>query len=258
MNYKEMLEKLEAFRDLLERHNKTKFSSDKEAQSLRREVYIRYGELEDIIERFAGRQEICVEVLGVKQPAIYANYIEAGYLSGRTFYSHQGYTQLLKIIGRVRQLAEDPSLPRDEHSVNSVIQVLGRFRECCQYLKETPGNEGDVQDIVWIMLRSHFDRVEREDNLPKFGVKSYKPDFGIPELRVLIEVKYIGAKTRPADIQEEILADIQGYLADQSRYDGIIILTYDGAHKLLDPRKFIEDLRSVDGIIDVLVVPGVG
>jgi hypothetical protein len=108
------------------------------------------------------------------------------------------------------------------------------------------------------MLRAHFDRLDREDTLPKFGVKGYKPDFGVPELKTLVEVKFIGERTVVAQIQEEILADIPGYLSDHARYDAIIVFVYDAAHKLRDSRKFIEDLRSVEGIVDVVVVPGVG
>jgi hypothetical protein len=119
-----------------------------------------------------------------------------------------------------------------------------------------PATEADVQDVVWIMLRSHFDRVDREDTLPRFGSKNYRPDFGVPEFHTLIEVKFIGEKTQVGRIQEEILADIPGYLADQARYTGLVIFIYDAAHKLRDPRKIIDDLRSVDGVIDVLVIPG--
>jgi hypothetical protein len=108
------------------------------------------------------------------------------------------------------------------------------------------------------MLRSHFDRVDREDTLPRFGAKNYRPDLGIPESRQLIEVKFIGDKTSLPEIQESIIADIPGYLTGNSRFDTVIILVYDYAHKLRDPKKFIEDLRSVDGIADVLVIPGIG
>jgi hypothetical protein len=108
------------------------------------------------------------------------------------------------------------------------------------------------------MLRSHFDRVDREDTLPRFGAKNYRPDFGIPELRQLIEVKFIGDKTSLPEIQESIIADIPGYFTGNSRFDAVIILVYDYAHKLRDPRKFIEDLRTVDEITDVLVIPGIG
>jgi hypothetical protein len=113
-----------------------------------------------------------------------------------------------------------------------------------------------VQDIVWVMLRAQYDRVDKEATLPRFGAKSYKPDFGVPEVRVLVEVKFIGAKTDIAQIQEEILADAIGYVHQNPHYDAMLVLVYDHAQRLRDPRKFIEDLRSVDYIADVLVVPG--
>jgi hypothetical protein len=258
MDYKDALRRLEEFRALIEEYKGRMYSSDKETQSLARRLYEKYGEVENIIEQFAGRSEIAVPIHGEAKPVVYPNLIEAGYLSGRSIHAHEGYTQLLKIIGKVRQLAEDPVVPRDEQSLSGVVRVLGRFRECCQYLRETPTNERDVQDIAWIMLRSHFDRVDREDTLPRFGVKNYRPDFGIPELRTLIEIKFVGEKTRVPDIQEEILGDVPGYLTDQARYDSLIICVYDAAHKLRDPRKFIEDIRKVEGIVDVIVVPGLG
>jgi len=258
MNYSDALTKLEAFRELVEAHNKTKYSSDEAAKAQARRVYEAYGEIQEIVDMFAPKERIEVPIAGSRKPAVYSNYIEAGYLSGRSFHSHQGYTQLLSIIGRVRCLAEDPEPSRDKHSITGVVQVLNRFRECCQYLLEPPSNERAVQDIVWIMLRSHYDKLDREDMLPRFGVKKYAPDFGIPELGLLLEVKYIGEQTRLRDVQEEILADVPGYLADRSGYTGIVVFVYDAAQKLRDPRKFIEDLRSVSGIVEVLVIPGLG
>lgn len=260
MNYKEALEKLEHFRELIDRYQPKMHSSDDEAQKLRRQVYEAYGSVEDIIERFVGRSYIQVSIHGNSNPTVYPNLIEAGYLSGRSIHTWQGYTQLLKVIGKVRALAENPrmTLPRDEQSISGVVRALSMFRECCQYVKSIPSTERDVQDLIWIMLRSHFDRLDREDTLPKFGIKNYRPDFGIPDLRTLIEIKFVGEKTNPTSIQEEALADLPGYLADQSRYDGVVLFVYDASHKLRDPRKFIDDLRSVEGVIDVVVVPGLG
>ena len=255
MDYKSILIKLEELRDLIEKRNN---SLDEENKSkLKLQIYEKYGEVEDVIERLAGRMD--VKVTGHQGAIItYPNFIEAGYLSGRTNYAHQGYAQLVKVIGKARQLAENPLEIRDERSIGNVVQILQRFRECCQYVRTSPENERDVQDIVWIMLRSHFDRLDREATLPKFGLKEYVPDFGIPELRTLIEVKYIGDKTKPSSIQEEILADIPGYLSEQGNYDGIVVFVYDAGQKLRDPRSFIEDLKHIEGIIEVIVIPGVG
>lgn len=255
MNFKNILIKLEDLRNLIEKRNDS--SDEENKRELKQQIYEKYGEVEDVIERFVGRME--VKVPGHQGATlIYPNFIEAGYLSGRTNYAHQGYTQLVKVIGKVRQLAENPLEIRDERSIGNVVQILQRFRECCQYVRTPPENEKDVQDIVWIILRSHFDRLDRESTLPKFGLKSYIPDFGIPELRTLIEVKYIGGKTKPSSIQEEILADIPGYLSGQGNYDGIVVFVYGAAQKLRDTRSFIEDLKHTEGIIEVIVIPGVG
>jgi hypothetical protein len=51
-------------------------------------------------------------------------------------------------------------------------------------------NEREVQDILWLMLRSVFDDVVDEDTLPRLGHSTYRADFGIPSLRLLVEVKY--------------------------------------------------------------------
>jgi len=253
MDYKDAPAKLEALRAAMDKHRSNAGSAPKDYEQL----CILYGEAEETIRRFSVDSKVEVpQHHGGLKPAVYPNFIEAGYLSGRTIHVHQGYTQLLKIIGRVRQAATDPNVPQPPPSVTALVQTLGRFRECCQYIQVPPKNERDVQDILWIMLRSQYDRVDREDTLARFGAKAYKPDFGIPDLQTLIEVKFIGDKSDISAIQEEILADVPGYL-NETPFSGIIELVYDHAHRLRDPRKFVEDLRSVDGIIDVLVVPGI-
>jgi hypothetical protein len=223
------------------------------------ELTMLYGELEEVIVKYSGGpKRIVVEGhrpnAGVEYPTVFA----AGFLSGRTMFTHQGLTELLTVVGKLRRDASDPTgTPTPPASVTQLIQILNRFRECCQYVKAPPSDEREIQDLIWIMLRSTFERVDREDTLPKFGAKTYRPDFGVPDVGVLVEAKYIGSKTTPAAIQEEILADVPGYLRAGSAYKHIIVIVYDAAHKLRDPRKFMEDLRTVDGILDVLVVPGI-
>ena len=257
MNHDEVIAKLEELRKVMEQYNGKMYESSDEAKALHGRLVSLYGEVADVIEQFEGRAEIVIPG-GHGTKSVFPNYIEAGYLSGRTMHTHQGYTQLLKVIGKVRAQASRMPRPRDESSVSLLLRILGRFRECCQYLREPPADERAVQDVVWIMLRSQFDRVDREGTLPKFGLKSYRPDFGVPEVRTLVEVKFIGDKTDPARTQDELLADVPAYLTNQSAYDGIVIVVYDAAHKLRDPVPFVEDLRRVEGVLDVIVVPGIG
>jgi hypothetical protein len=251
MNYKEALKNLKKFKALADKKNNlTKADNE--------QLYMQYGAIEEVINRFGGVGKVEVPQDHGLKPVIYNNFIEAGYLSGRTFHTHQGYSQLLKVIGKIKQLAKDPDIPHHEVSITHLIQTVRRFRECCQYIKNPPQDEKEVQDILWIMLRSQFERVEREETLPKFGAKAYRPDFGIPDLGVLIEVKFIGKKTRATSIQEEILADIPGYLNEATSYQSVIELIYDYSQQLRDSKAFVDALRSVNGIVEVVVIPGIG
>jgi hypothetical protein len=163
MDYPSALEKLEHLRALIETYMPIWSRSTPESKELRDRICEAYGEVEEIIERVDGRREIDVPPLqGGMAPTVYPNFVEAGFLSGSTIHMYQGHSQLLKIIGKVRRLATDPSLLRDEASVALLLRTLNRFRECCQYVREPPQNEHEVQDFVWIMLRSHFDRVDRK------------------------------------------------------------------------------------------------
>ena len=254
MDYTTALQKLEALRLAIEED----LTGSSRTTEQRHQLYMLYGECEEIIRRFTADAHIRVPQGYGAPPVEYPNFIEAGFLSGRSIHSSAGYAQLVKVIGKVREAARYPGGLPIPQSVDNLIQTLRRFRECCQFIKTPPRSESEVQDILWIMLRSHHDRVDRENTLPRFGTKAYKPDFGIPGVATLVEVKFVGEKTELGAIQEEICADVPGYLSEASLYTGIIELVYDYAQKMRDSRPFIEDLRKVEGILDVIVVPGIG
>lgn len=251
MDYQQALQKLERLRQGME---PLRGGGGSPEQAY--EIGILYGEVAELVERLIGVDRIEVQ-MDRGGPAVFRNFIEAGYLSGRLGHQQSGYMQLLKVIGKVKQLAEADPLPLLPPSLPTLLQTLNRFRQCCEYV-QPPRNEKEVQDIVWIMLRSQFDRVDRENMLPTFGLKAYRPDFGLPDLGTFVEIKFIGAATSPKDIQEEIQADVPGYLQKSGQYTGIVVLIYDAAQKLRDDRKLVEDLRKVEGILDVIVIPGVG
>lgn len=243
------LKKLEKLRD----GYKNMIKSDSGSEDVE-ELQMLYGEVSDLILGITGTSKIEVPGHG-NTVSVYPNYISAGLLSGRTHFRHQGYTEILSVVGKVRGLVNDPSVIEIPPTIPNLIQTLNKFRAACQY-HQSLKSEKEVQDIIWIMLRPQYEMLEKEVVLPKFGVKNTKPDFGIPDLRTLIEVKYIGDSTKPGDIQEEIFADVPSYLSDQSKYDKIVVVVYDNAHKLKDNKKFIEAIRSVEGIIDVIVIEG--
>ena len=215
-----------------------------------------YGELEDVIDALMPPNPVEIRFIN-GTGLVYKNQIDAGFVAGRVEYQSGGYQELLKVAGKLRQRIANPSISRDERSITTTLASLRRFRECTQYLAQPPANERDVQDIIWIMLRAQFDRVEREETLPRFGVKAYRPDFGVPDLRLLLEVKFIGSSTQVGNLQDQLLADLQGYIDGNPRYSSVILFVYDHAHKLRDPTKFEVDLRRIEEVADVIVIPGV-
>ena len=251
------LEKLLELRKLVDRVLEIGHGSADDGRSVHESLCLLYGELAEVFEQVVGVRKIPVPPNG-SGAVSYPNYFEAAFMSGRTFYYGQGRNELLKIIGAMqRKIADLGNRPLDEPSISGVVSTLRRLRECCQYVRDVPRDERSVQDLVWIILRSQFDRLEREETLPRFGAKQYRPDFGIPDLHLLVEVKFIGVSTKTGDIQDEVLADVRGYLGEHTTFDSMVVLVYDHAHKLRDPVPFIEACRGVDGIVDVIVIPGI-
>ncbi len=160
-------------------------------------------------------------------------------------------------FGHWERFPVSPAGREADCTATGVLKVLGRFRACCQHFAGSLSSEAEVQRMLWVMLRAHCDRVIKEENLRKLGEKGYRPDFGIPEARVLVEAKFISEKTKTQKIQDEILADVPGYLVGNNDYDCIVFLVYDAAQKLKDSWRFVEDISSVKGVLKVIVIPGV-
>ena len=141
-------------------------------------------------------------------------------------------------------------------SPSFVSSILMRFEASMRRWKpEWPvSNEKEVQDILWLTLRSYFDDLVDEETLPKFGHSSYKPDFGIPPLSLLIEVKYVRQQEDFKKIEKEIMQDSIGYLTNNQQYKNIIVFIYDNSGSVQEHNITRRDLIKVKGIEDVIIV----
>lgn len=115
-------------------------------------------------------------------------------------------------------------------------------------------SEREVQDILYLMLRPVFLDVEDEDALPKFGHSTYRADFGIPSLSLLIEVKYARSAAAFKDIEKEVLEDIVPYLQTPERYNRIIVFIYDDSASVQVHETTARALRRAPGIAGVVIV----
>jgi hypothetical protein len=121
------------------------------------------------------------------------------------------------------------------------------------------GSEREVQDILWLVLRSVFDDVVDEETLPKIGHSSYRADFGLPRLGVLIEVKFARKAEDFKKFEQEVMVDSIGYLAKTDRYREIVVFIYDDSSSVEQHDLTSRTLMDLQGISDVIIVsrPGV-
>jgi len=113
--------------------------------------------------------------------------------------------------------------------------------------------EREVQDVVWMMLRAICPDLEDEDTLPKFGHSTYRADFGIPSLGLLIEVKFATSAADFKSIEKQVLEDVVPYLRNPGRYRELLIFIYDDSCSVQNHDTTIRALTSIPGITDVVI-----
>ncbi len=115
-------------------------------------------------------------------------------------------------------------------------------------------SEREVQDIVWVMLRSVFDDLVDEEPLRRVGHSSYRCDFGLPRLGVLVEIKYARTPDDFKKIEKEIIQDSVGYLHDRTTYTKLVVFIYDASCSVQEHDITQSALRALPDIIDVVIV----
>ena len=144
--------------------------------------------------------------------------------------------------------------------IGRLVQILDTFPHLLKrdyaYLKRELQDEGDVQRILWTMLRTHYPDLIDEEFLCKFGLKHYKDDFGIPSLATIVEAKVVKQSTDLKRLQEEMMVDVLGYFASPNIYRNLVFFIYNMANRLID-NSLVTDLLRLDPVAAVVIVPGI-
>lgn len=115
-------------------------------------------------------------------------------------------------------------------------------------------SEREVQDILWLILRSVFDDVVDEETLPKVGHSTYRADFGLPRLGVLVEAKYARSASDFKKIEKEVMEDSVAYLRNAGPYKEIVVFIYDESASVQEHDMTAAALRELDNVSDVIIV----
>ena len=102
-----------------------------------------------------------------------------------------------------------------------IIEILSNFREATKKVtqdrrkdhgKYQIRDEYDVQDLLYVIVKTIFPKLREEDPTPKVGSKSNRIDLILREEGILIEVKMIKeGDTNETKFVEELKTDIQSY-----------------------------------------------
>jgi hypothetical protein len=114
-------------------------------------------------------------------------------------------------------------------------------------------NEHDVQNILYLILRSCFEDTEYEDPTPKFGSGSSRLDLKIPSQGVIVEAKFARKESDFPKIEDEIKVDSVDYIKS-TPYKKIIVFIYDNSSSVQVHQRTINALKQIESIQDVIVV----
>jgi hypothetical protein len=146
---------------------------------------------------------------------------------------------------------------------NHVVAVLENFEAAMRRWRwdldtlRTPikwqiTQEREIQDILWLILRSYFPDVVDEDTLPKLGHSTYRADFGIVFLKLIIEAKYATSRDDFKKIEKEVQEDCVPYLRDL-RYESIIVFIYDESSSVQEHDTTRRALLEIPGVVGVVI-----
>jgi hypothetical protein len=150
--------------------------------------------------------------------------------------------------------AEKLLLEERSSAIRKSIRILENLPDLQTRINTAFKNEKDVQDFLFPILKSHFPELQEEDYLSKFAGTASKPDFGIENLGIAFEIKYISQRKNFKELSKEINDDSRQYFGKKSPFKTMIVLIYNGASKPT-PVGFIHDIESVDVISRVIISP---
>lgn len=104
-------------------------------------------------------------------------------------------------------------------------------------------DEYDVQDLLYVILKSMFPKMLQEENTPQVGGKTERTDFMFKEFGIILEIKMIKESDKDEkEFIKQIKVDIESYYRENPKY--IIFFIYDPQKKTINNNNFY-DLQSI-------------
>lgn len=130
------------------------------------------------------------------------------------------------------------SILNNFHNANKVI-TRDRRKDHNEYIIK---DEYDVQDLLHVIFKSIYPKIESEENTPKVGGTTARADFIFKEFEIVLEIKMIKQTDRDEkNFIEQIKVDILSYYRYKPKY--MIFYIYDPLDKTKNEQNF-KDLEK--------------
>jgi hypothetical protein len=180
-----------------------------------------------------------------------------------SFYGY-GLTDLHQsITNELRQLPwlESSDKRTSESGLDRVINIVNRFHLAANQLRRRYDNretlricdEYDVQDLLHVLLKVHFDDVRPEEYAPTKAGAASRLDFLLKSERLVVEVKLATSILTDKKIGEQLIVDIERYKAHPD-CDRLVCFVYDPDHHIRNPAGLEQDLSKKDEKPRVIVI----
>lgn len=132
--------------------------------------------------------------------------------------------------------------PESSDIVKVINLVEHKLRKA---IREEPGNEKAVQDVMEALLLGGDVAYTRESEHIEYSTKNYIPDFSVRRLDLVIEVKLCNRTTREKELIAEINDDILAY---GTKFGNQLYVVYD-VGRIRDVDRFISAFEQHPNVI---------
>lgn len=165
----------------------------------------------------------------------------------QAFYAtYQSQMGILKAFSKLK-----PSSPNDIDADLLLSHIFNNFSRFVHQLRRKRHNgrdcfisdEYDVQDLLHVLLKLHFDDVRAEDWTPQNSGSNNRIDFLINDNQTAIEVKYAKDSHKDKQIGDELIIDIAKY-SKHPNCNSLYCFVYDPDYCIGNPKGLENDLNN--------------
>lgn len=170
---------------------------------------------------------------------------------------------LASMVDEIREYASDEteSDAGAPDQLNLIERLCLRFYAAARTLQHRHdgrptleiNDEYDVQDLLHVFLRLHFDDIRPEEWTPSYAGRSSRVDFLLKAERIVVEIKKTRASMKAGELGEQLIIDRSRY-EQHPDCDTLICFVYDPEGRIGNPAGIERDLENHAGRLKVRVI----